>query len=320
MFSPSSRGGANPVLLGEAIERHQLGLLGDADGALALHVGMAAHRADARADAADVAAHQQQVDEHPHRLDARPVLRQAHAVDRDRRRCARIDGRGGREARARQARTPLQLLPALRAQPDREVFEPVRMLGEERVIEDRSVAALAGLVVYLQQPLADAGECGEVAGRLHLVVLAADPRLVPGQHLRRRLRVDEADQALLAQRVVGDDRHAAPARLLQRVQHAGAVAAGVLAEEQKAVRLGEIVQRDGADRHPEALRQRYGRGLVAHVGAVRQIVVAVQPGEQCVQVARLVRRASRAVEDDAATVLHRPQLAADLPERLVPRD
>src|SRR6185312_16263984 len=46
------------ILLGKLVERHELGLLGDADGALALHVGMAAHRTDAGAGLADIAAQQ----------------------------------------------------------------------------------------------------------------------------------------------------------------------------------------------------------------------------------------------------------------------
>ena len=54
------------VLLGQPIERGEIGLLGDADGALALHVGMAAHRADAGARLADIAAQQQQIRQHLH--------------------------------------------------------------------------------------------------------------------------------------------------------------------------------------------------------------------------------------------------------------
>ena len=72
---------------------------------------------------------------------------------------------------------------------------------------------------------------------LHLQVLGADAGLVRGQHLDRRLRVGEADQPALAQRIEGDDRHAAPARVLQLVQHARAVDADVLAEEEDAVGL-----------------------------------------------------------------------------------
>jgi hypothetical protein len=56
------------VELGELVQRRELGLFGDADGALALHVRVAAHRADARARPADVAAQQQQVGQHLHVL------------------------------------------------------------------------------------------------------------------------------------------------------------------------------------------------------------------------------------------------------------
>ena len=92
-----------PVLLRQLVHRHQLRLLGDADGALALHVGVAAHRRDAGAVATDVAAQQQQVHQHLHRLDAGPVLRQPHAVDPDRRLRGGIDATRRLHRRARQA-------------------------------------------------------------------------------------------------------------------------------------------------------------------------------------------------------------------------
>ena len=95
------------VLLLQPIERHQFGFLGDADGALALHVRMAAHRADAGARLADIAAQQQQVDQHLHGLDAVLVLGQAHAVNADDR-CLAGRRRGGRFHRAAgQARSRL---------------------------------------------------------------------------------------------------------------------------------------------------------------------------------------------------------------------
>jgi hypothetical protein len=46
------------ILLGEFVERHQFRFFSNADGALALHIGMAAHRADAGTLAADIATQQ----------------------------------------------------------------------------------------------------------------------------------------------------------------------------------------------------------------------------------------------------------------------
>ena len=76
----------------------------------------------------------------------------------------------------------------------------------------------------------------------------ADRGLASGDHLRRRQRIDEAHQAALLQRIEGDDRHAALPRILQLVQHARAVGADVLAEEQDAVGVLEVLQHHRAHR------------------------------------------------------------------------
>ena len=59
---------------------------------------------------------------------------------------------------------------------------------------------------------------------------------------------------------------------------------------------------------------------MAHVRTVRQVVVAVEPREERVEIARLVREAAGAVEDGALpAVLHREQLARDLGQGMAPR-
>ena len=72
--------GVEAVLLGEAIERDELGLFRDPDRALTLDIRMASDRKNAGAGFADVAAHEQQIAQHLDREHARTVLRQAHAV------------------------------------------------------------------------------------------------------------------------------------------------------------------------------------------------------------------------------------------------
>ena len=95
----------------EAVEQACVGLFGDADRAVALHVGMAAQRADAGAGLADIAAQQQQVGDLLHVLGAVSVLRDAHAVGDDRRVRPGIDGgdrldRGARQAGSRPRSRP----------------------------------------------------------------------------------------------------------------------------------------------------------------------------------------------------------------------
>ena len=76
-------------------------------------------------------------------------------------------------------------------------------------------------------------------------------RVPPVRHLDRALRIGEALQPALAQRIERDDRHAAFAGFLQRMQHARRVGAGVMAEEEHAVGVLEILQQHRADRHPD---------------------------------------------------------------------
>src|SRR5256885_14428076 len=110
------------------------------------------------------------------------------------------------------------------------------------------------------------------------------------------LRVGKLDEAALAQRVEGNDRHSTLTGLLQVVQHPWAVSADVLAEEEDAVGLLEVVQRDRPDRYSDALRQRYRGALVAHVRTVRQVVRAVQPCEKLVHVRSFERSPAGHVE------------------------
>ena len=172
-------------------------------------------------------------------------------------------------------------------------------------------------VVGGEDVLADAEDDGDVAAGLHLMILAADLRLLAGQHLRRVLRIDEGLEAFLADRIEGDDLDAALGGILQRMQKARTVRAGVLAEEEHRVAVAEIVEDDGADARADDLLQRDRRRLVAHVGAVGQIVVAVEAREQRVEVGGLEAGAAGGIEDDGFRI-ERLQLRADRGEGFVP--
>ena len=106
------------------------------------------------------------------------------------------------------------------------------------------------------------------------------------QHLDRILRVDEPHQPDFLDRVEDDDLAAALHRLLQRMQETRAVGAGVLPEIEDRVAMLEVLERAGANRRSRHLLQRNRRGLVAHVGAVGQVIVAIGARQQRVEVAR----------------------------------
>ena len=303
MFRPFSRGGSKPYSSFELVERHQLGLLGDADGALALHVGVAAHRADAGAGLADIAAQQQQVDEHLHVLDAVAVLRQPHAVDADhalgarRRSRAAASSVGARAGRTR-ARSSSQSRARIAC---RERLEAVRVLGDEVVVEHARSrrGSRASSSASMHAPCTCRSCAAMSPPALHLVVLRADLRSRrPVSISRGDLRVGEALQPALAQRIEGDDRHAALARILQLVQHARAVAADVLAEEEDAV---ASARNRRASRCRPARRCVFGSAtevLSWHMFELSgRLLLPYSRANSCVHVGGLERGAARGVED-----------------------
>ena len=82
----------------------------------------------------------------------------------------------------------------------------------------------------------------------------------------------------------------------------------------------EILQRACADRRADEGLQVHRCRLVAHVGRLRQVLVPHRPREECVEIGRLEPGMARGIEDRLFGIVHRPQLAADLGEGLLPRD
>ena len=269
----------------QSVVGHHRRLLGDADGALALHVGMAAHRADAGALPADVAAQEQQVRHHLAGLDALAMLRQppCHRY-RSRPSSAyrsQLPVRGRHERARRRAPAPpsRSRAPTCR-NPRTRWCAPQRTRRRSARPRTRRLRP----VVLGEDRLAQAVDRGDVAAALHLQVLRRDQFALVEHQLDGILRVGEALEPALAQRIEGDDRATAPARLLQLVQHPRRVRADVLAEEEDAVAMLEIVEIDGADRLADRFRQRDRGRLVAHVRGIGEVVGAVDTAEESVHV------------------------------------
>ncbi len=304
----------------QVVHRHLRCLFGDADGALTLHVGVAAHRQDARALLAHVAAQQEQVDQHLDGLHAVAVLGQAHTIGGDHPLAAGIGGGRRFHRCAGEAGATLQLLPGVAANACFEGLEAMGVLLDEGDIEHPLAPFGDGQVVHGEQRLAHPGDGRHVAADGQLVILGADHRAVRRQHLARRLRVDETLQATLTQRVEGDDLGPALARGLQFMEHARAGGTGILAEEEQSVGVLEVVQGDRCHRYANAFGQGHRGALVAHVGTVRQVVGAVQARQQAIHVGRLQRRTPGHVEHHLVGIVHGLEFGADLGEGAVPAD
>ena len=101
------------------------------------------------------------------------------------------------------------------------------------------------------------------------------------------------------------------------MQKARAVRAGVLAEKEHRIALLEVFEHAGADRRADQLVEGHRRRLVAHVRAVGQIVVAVQPREQRVEIRGLQRGPAGGVKHRLLGIA-RLQRRADRRERVLP--
>ena len=98
---------------------------------------------------------------------------------------------------------------------------------------------------------------------------------------------------------------------LQVVEHARGVGARVLAADDDELGLLQGAQRDRALADADLLGHRRARGLVAHVGAVRQVVGAVRANHQLVEERSLVAGAPRGVEGGVVRCRQRAQVPGD---------
>ncbi len=71
----------------------------------------------------------------------------------------------------------------------------------------------------------------------------------------------------------------------------------VLAGNDHEVRLVEVGQTDRALAHSYRAVERHAGGLVAHVGAVREVVGAIGAGQQLKEICLFIGGPSRGVED-----------------------
>src|SRR5882672_3461709 len=98
------------------------------------------------------------------------------------------------------------------------------------------------------------------------------------------------------------------------------IGAGILPRDHDHLRLVEIVEPDRALPDPDRLTQAAAPRLVAHVGAVRQVVGSEFAHEELIEKGRLVAGPPAGVEDGLVGAGERVQLARHQREGLVPGD
>ena len=109
-------------------------------------------------------------------------------------------------------------------------------------------------------------------------------------------------------------------RLAQLAEHARVVGSGVLAEDEDRIGLFKIDQFDRALGHADLRAHGAAARLVAHVGAVGEIVGAELTHKQLVEKRGLVAGATRGVEDRLIGIGQRVQVPGDQRKGVVPAD
>ena len=156
------------------------------------------------------------------------------------------------------------------------------------MVEHRFLAFGLGLALPQQQEFGHAAQDSHVATQRRAEVGGVGWFVAVGEHFNRVLRVLEALQAALFQRVDAHHLGAAFYRFAQGFEHAWMVGARVLAPHKNRIGMFEIIKGHSAFADAHALRQGHAAGLVAHVRAVREIVGAVGAHKQLIQVGSLV--------------------------------
>ena len=147
-----------------------------------------------------------------------------------------------------------------------------------------------------QDVLGHTADGGHVATQFRRQVLVADGGGRRGQQLQRALRAGETLQRHLFQVVEADDLAAAARRLAQGIHHARVVGTRILAIDEHRIGLVEVIQHHSPLADADRLDQRYPARLVAHVGAVGEVVGTKQAAKQLIKIRSLVAGTPRGVE------------------------
>lgn len=289
-------------------------------GAVALHVAVAADRAETGARAAQVAAQELQVDDFLDDRHRMMVLGDAHRPADDDPVRPPVHPSSLFDFRQAQPGLALQVFPGGGIQFGQVGLEAVDVLGDEGVVEYRLAALGLSVALPGEEELGDPADRRHVAAQCRTEERGVQRRGAVGQHFQRILRMLEALQAALLERVEADHLGAALHCFAQRLEHARVVGAGVLPKDEDRVGVFEVVEGHAALADPDAAAQCHAAGLVAHVRAVGEVVGAERADEQLVEVGRLVAGPPGGIELRLVGAIQASQVLGDQGEGGVPGD
>ena len=244
---------------------------------------MPTHWARACTRAANVAAQHEPIQQHLNRGYRVLVLRNTHAPAGNDPLGLAVHLCGSANLHSRQTALLLQQNPRFSSQVSEQGIKTNRMPSNERLVQN-----LLAVVLQLNKMLHHAFDKGEIATNTKLKIMRADRGAAQRCHLQHVLRISKALQPTFAQRVDADDARAPTSCLTQFTQHARMVGTRVLPEDKNRIGFLKIIQGDRAFAAADALNHAHAAGLMAHVGAVGEVVGAVFTHKQLVQKRSLV--------------------------------
>ena len=255
----------------------------DSDGPVALNVGMATYGAGAGAGLANSTLQQEQVDDLTDIFHAIFMLRQPHRPADDDLFAKAQHLHCLLDLQAMDATGLRQLLKIVACELIDKSFVAFRLPGDKVPIEDRF-----GMLLFLvPKQQHDRFEEGDIAVDLHLQEQVGKRR-TSGDQLTGALWVDESHQARFRQGVDGDDLAAVLLAALQGREHPRMVGAGVLAHDDDHFGLVEVGQRYRSFADAQGFGEPGTARLMAHIGAVGQVVGSEFPDEKLVKESRLI--------------------------------
>ncbi len=272
----------------EPLDKGSGRLFVDPHGAVALHVAVAPYRTEPRPRLANLAAHQVQVDDFANGIDRVQMLGHPHGPATDDALAGGKDPGGLHDVGATQAGLLLDRPPVGGTHLHLVLGKVAGMASDE--------VAIHRLWRLFQDVLGHAADGGHVATQFRRQVLVADGGGRRGQQLQRALRAGEALQRHLFQVVEADDLAAATCRLAQGIHHARVVGTRILAIDEHRIGLVEVIQHHSPLADADRLDQRYPARLMAHVGAVGEVVGTKQAAKQLIKIRSFVAGTPRGVE------------------------
>src|SRR5258708_11309780 len=276
----------------QSIKKIRAWLFPDTHRAIALHVAMTTHRAQTRAGLSHLSAQQHQVDDLLDIGDSILMLSQAHGPAKDYPLGLDKDSRGIFDFDFRDSRLLKDIAPMAAAKRRLELFKPRRMAIYEFMIQYATWPALFSVEQFFHDSFQQSYVAIDPDLQKKISQLGALAQ--PGPNF---LRMFEARQPSLRQRIDVHDFAAAPLCLHQRSQHARVIGSWILTNDKDRVSQIKVGQGNCAFAEPQGFLHSRAAGFVTHVRAVRQIVGAKLAHEQLIQEGGFVTGPARGVKD-----------------------